>query len=161
MGSEPPFSLDACPRCHRIPVEPCYTPAPVCRECEVVWGSPFLAALLRQRLRREPDAEVVAITYVSQGSRPRAESARGACISCCTYNVLLQRGSPFWQFIHAGKTRGRVACVREAGPCRASQACQCASCVRCTYVRTRIAGTYQLCQLCQACRGATCESWAS
>ena len=55
---------------------------------------PFLAALLRQRLRREPDAEVVTIiARVSAACRIRRRRLD------FLHKVLLSHGSPFRQFI--------------------------------------------------------------
>ena len=101
MGSNPLFHPQACIRCDCFVVEPCYPPAWVCRDCEAVWRSPFLAAVLRQRLGREPDAEMVAIiARFSAACRIR----RGRLFFL--EKVLLSRGSYFRKFTcRAGMSR--------------------------------------------------------
>ena len=60
MGSLPPFHPEQCVHCRRFVVDPCYPRLWLCSECDVICRSPILVRLLRQRLRREPDAGMVA-----------------------------------------------------------------------------------------------------
>ena len=59
-GSRRVFAPLQCPRCERFVVEPCIPPVELCLECDVDCRSPFVYRLLRQRLRREPDPDMVA-----------------------------------------------------------------------------------------------------
>ena len=60
MDSHRVFAPLRCPRCERFVVEPCYPRVQLCSECDVDCRSPFVYSLLRQRLRREPDPDMVA-----------------------------------------------------------------------------------------------------
>ena len=109
MGSLPRFFPDECVRCDRFLVEPCYPRVYLCSECEVVCRSPFLFALLRQRLGREPDAGMVA-TIVG---------FLAACIFRrrrlhFLHNVLTSRGSCFLQFTYfVGGRSGNISATED------------------------------------------------
>ena len=109
MGSLPRFSPEECVRCDRFVVEPCYPSVYLCSECHVVCRSPFLVALLRQRLGREPDAAMVAI--IARFSAARLFRRRRLHF---LHNVLTSRGSCFLQFTYfVGGRSGNISATED------------------------------------------------
>ena len=110
MGSLPRFSPEECVRCDRCVVEPAYPSVHLCSECQVVCRSPFLVALLRQRLGSEPDAGMVAIIAQCFAGGPCRRRRRLHFL----HNVLTSRGSCFLQFTYfVGGRSGNISATED------------------------------------------------